>query len=79
MCVCVHIQSKCGGFPCELWLGVSAESVSVYKRGEARPLETFPYEHIVFFGAPQQSTYKISVDGRDLLFDTPQVIHTTRV
>ncbi|KAG7330718.1 hypothetical protein KOW79_004687 [Hemibagrus wyckioides] len=73
------VESKCGGFPCELWLGVSAESVSVYKRGEARPLETFPYEHIVFFGAPQQSTYKISVDGRDLLFDTPQVGEITKI
>ncbi|KAF5891520.1 unconventional myosin-X-like, partial [Clarias magur] len=73
------VESKCGGFPCELWLGVSAESVSVYKRGEARPLETFPYEHIVFFGAPMPSTYKISVDGRDLLFDTPQVGEITKI
>ncbi|XP_060786441.1 unconventional myosin-X-like isoform X3 [Neoarius graeffei] len=73
------VESKCGGFPCELWLGVSAESVSVYKRGEARPLETFPYEHIVFFGAPLASTYKISVDGRDLLFNTPQVSEITKI
>uniref|UniRef100_A0A8B9I0X9 Myosin X, like 1 n=1 Tax=Astyanax mexicanus TaxID=7994 RepID=A0A8B9I0X9_ASTMX len=67
------VESKEGGFPRELWLGVSAENVSVYKRGEAKPLETFPYEHIVFFGAPLNSTYKITVDGRDMLFDTPQV------
>ncbi|MCJ8732972.1 hypothetical protein PDJAM_G00217640 [Pangasius djambal] len=73
------VESKCGGFPCELWLGVSAESVSVYKRGEPKPLETFPYEHIVFFGAPLQSSYKISVDGRDLLFDTPQVGEITKI
>ncbi|KAK3569434.1 hypothetical protein QTP86_030061 [Hemibagrus guttatus] len=73
------VESKCGGFSCELWLGVSAESVSVYKRGEARPLETFPYEHIVFFGALQQNTYKISMDGRDLLFDTPQVGEITKI
>ncbi len=68
------VQSKEGGFPHDLWLSVSAENVSVYKRGEAKPLETFPYEHIVFFGAPHASTYKITVDGRDMFFETPQVI-----
>ncbi|XP_026992614.2 unconventional myosin-X isoform X2 [Tachysurus fulvidraco] len=73
------VESKCGGFPCELWLGVSADSVSVYKRGDARPLETFPYEHIVFFGAPQQNTYKLSVEGRDLQFDTVQVGEITKI
>ncbi|KAI5106733.1 unconventional myosin-X, partial [Silurus meridionalis] len=73
------VESKCGGFPSELWLGVCADSVSVYKRGEAKPLETFPYEHIVFFGAPLQSTYKISVDGRDLLFHTTQVGEITKI
>uniref|UniRef100_W5L1D5 Myosin X, like 1 n=1 Tax=Astyanax mexicanus TaxID=7994 RepID=W5L1D5_ASTMX len=73
------VESKEGGFPRELWLGVSAENVSVYKRGEAKPLETFPYEHIVFFGAPLNSTYKITVDGRDMLFDTPQVGEITKI
>ncbi len=68
------VQCKEGGFPHDLWLSVSAENVSVYKRGEAKPLETFPYEHIVFFGAPHASTYKITVDGRDMFFETPQVI-----
>lgn len=66
-------QCKEGGFPHDLWLSVSAENVSVYKRGEAKPLETFPYEHIVFFGAPLASTYKITVDGREMFFETPQV------
>lgn len=68
------MQCKEGGFPHDLWLSVSAENVSVYKRGEAKPLETFPYEHIVFFGAPLASTFKITVDGRDMFFETPQVI-----
>lgn len=67
------VECKEGGFPHDLWLSVSAENVSVYKRGEAKPLETFPYEHIVFFGAPLPSTYKITVDGRDMFFETPQV------
>uniref|UniRef100_A0A8C2BW91 Uncharacterized protein n=1 Tax=Cyprinus carpio TaxID=7962 RepID=A0A8C2BW91_CYPCA len=56
-----------------------AENVSVYKRGEAKPLETFPYEHIVFFGAPHASTYKITVDGRDMFFETPQVGEITKI
>uniref|UniRef100_A0A4W4H058 Myosin X, like 3 n=1 Tax=Electrophorus electricus TaxID=8005 RepID=A0A4W4H058_ELEEL len=73
------VESKEGGFPRELWLGVSAENVSVYKRGEAKPLETFPYEHIVFFGAPLPSTYKITVDGRDMFFETPQVGEITKI
>lgn len=47
--------------------------MSVYKRGEPKPLETFPYEHIIFFGAPQPCTYKITVDEREMLFETPQV------
>lgn len=70
---CVCVQCKEGGFPHDLWLGVSAENVSVYKRGEPKPLETFQYEHIVFFGAPQPSTYKIIVDEREMFFETSQV------
>ena len=71
--VCVCVQCKEGGFPHDLWLSVSAENVSVYKRGESRPLETFPYEHIIFFGAPQPNTYKITVDEREMFFETRQV------
>lgn len=73
--VLVSFQCKEGGFPHDLWLSVSAENVSVYKRGEPKPLETFPYEHIIFFGAPQPCTYKITVDEREMFFDTPQVRH----
>ncbi|KAJ8349865.1 hypothetical protein SKAU_G00249950 [Synaphobranchus kaupii] len=72
-------ECKEGGFPHDLWLGVSAENVSVYKRGEPKPLETFPYEHIVFFGAPQASTYKITVDEREMFFETPQVGEITKI
>lgn len=66
-------QCKEGGFPQDLWLGVSADAVSVYKRGEGRPLEVFPYEHILSFGAPLANTYKIVVDERELLFETSEV------
>ncbi|KAG9349282.1 hypothetical protein JZ751_027725 [Albula glossodonta] len=55
------------------------ENVSVYKRGEPKPLETFPYEHIVFFGAPLASTYKITVDEREMFFDTPLVGEITKI
>ncbi|XP_031414316.1 unconventional myosin-X isoform X2 [Clupea harengus] len=67
------VECKEGGFPHDLWLGVSADNVSVYKKGECKPLETFQYEHIVFFGAPQPSTYKITVDEREMFFETPLV------
>lgn len=67
------LQCKEGGFPQELWLGVSADAVSVYKRGEAKPLEVFQYEHILSFGAPLANTYKIVVDERELLFETSEV------
>lgn len=71
------LQSRDGAFPCELWLGVSREAVSVYKRGEPWPLEVFPYELILSFGAPLPNTYKIAVEGRELVFET-QMVRTTR-
>ncbi len=67
------VQCKEGGFPHDLWLSVSADNVSVYKRGEPKPLETFQYEHITFFGASQLCTYKIIVDEREMYFETPLV------
>uniref|UniRef100_A0A8C7XVA9 Unconventional myosin-X-like n=1 Tax=Oryzias sinensis TaxID=183150 RepID=A0A8C7XVA9_9TELE len=73
------VECKEGGFPHDLWLSVSAENVSVYKRGESKPLETFPYEHIIFFGAPQPCTYKITVDEREMFFDTPEVAEITKI
>uniref|UniRef100_A0A665WV33 Unconventional myosin-X-like n=1 Tax=Echeneis naucrates TaxID=173247 RepID=A0A665WV33_ECHNA len=73
------VECKEGGFPHDLWLSVSAENVSVYKRGESKPLETFPYEHIIFFGAPQPCTYKITVDEREMFFETPQVGEITKI
>ncbi|MBN3290150.1 MYO10 protein, partial [Polypterus senegalus] len=75
----LSLQCKEGGFPHDLWLVVSAENVSLYKRGDPKPLETFPYEHIVFFGAPQPSTYKLTVDEREMFFETPQVGEITKI
>uniref|UniRef100_A0A8D0GBA6 Unconventional myosin-X-like n=1 Tax=Sphenodon punctatus TaxID=8508 RepID=A0A8D0GBA6_SPHPU len=73
------VECKEGGFPNDLWLGVSTENVSVYKRGDPKPLETFQYEHIVFFGAPQPHTFKITVDEREMYFETPQVGEITKI
>ncbi|MEE6465320.1 hypothetical protein FKM82_006522 [Ascaphus truei] len=73
------VECKEGGFPQELWLGVSAEAVSVYKRGEGRPLEVFPYEHILSFGAPLAHTYKIVVDERELIFETSAVVDIAKL
>lgn len=62
-------------------MGISREAVSVYKRGEAWPLEVFPYEQILSFGAPLPNAYKIVVEGRELLFETQMVgvCHRVRV
>uniref|UniRef100_A0A8C8E7C7 Myosin X n=1 Tax=Otus sunia TaxID=257818 RepID=A0A8C8E7C7_9STRI len=73
------VECKEGGFPNDLWLGVSTENVSVYKRGDPKPLETFQYEHIVFFGAPQPNTFKITVDEREMFFETSQVCERIRL
>lgn len=69
----VSFQCRDGSFPTELWLGVSREAISVYKRGEPWPLEVFPYELILSFGAPLPNAYKIAVEGRELVFETQMV------
>ncbi|XP_028293369.1 unconventional myosin-X isoform X1 [Gouania willdenowi] len=73
------VECKEGGFPHDLWLGVSADNVSVYKRGEPKPLETFQYEQITFFGASQPCTYKVIVDEREIFFETPLVGEITKI
>ncbi|KAK5857622.1 hypothetical protein PBY51_010853 [Eleginops maclovinus] len=73
------VECKEGGFPHDLWLSVSADNLSVYKRGEPKPLETFQYVHITFFGASQPCTYKISVDEREMFFETPLVGEITKI
>ncbi|CAB1427869.1 unnamed protein product, partial [Pleuronectes platessa] len=73
------VECKEGGFPHDLWLSVSADNVSVYKRGEPKPLETFQYEHITFFGTSQPCTYKIIVDEREIFFETPLVGEITKI
>lgn len=56
-----------------LWLGVGAKAVSLYKPGEPEPLDSFCYGRISSFGASDSSTFRLSVEDRDLLFETSQV------
>ncbi|XP_061549912.1 unconventional myosin-X isoform X1 [Phycodurus eques] len=74
-----NVECRDGTFPCELWLGVSRHAVSVYKRGEPWPLEVFPYELVRSFGAPLANTYKIAVDGRQLVFQTLMVMDIAKL
>ncbi|KAJ3594569.1 hypothetical protein NHX12_003876 [Muraenolepis orangiensis] len=74
-----NVESQDGAFPSELWLGVSRQAVSLYKRGEPWPLEVFPYEQILSFGAPQPNAYKMAVEGRELLFETPLVMDIAKL
>ncbi|KAG7273321.1 LOW QUALITY PROTEIN: hypothetical protein CRUP_014431, partial [Coryphaenoides rupestris] len=74
-----NVESQDGAYPSELWLGVSRQAVSLYKRGEPWPLEVFPYEHILSFGAPLPNTYKIAVENRELLFETPLVMDIAKL
>uniref|UniRef100_A0A8C4N920 Uncharacterized protein n=1 Tax=Eptatretus burgeri TaxID=7764 RepID=A0A8C4N920_EPTBU len=59
--------------PRELWLGVSAEAVSIYLRGEKVPRDSLQYERIASFGVPSNKLYRLQVDNRELLFKTTQV------
>ncbi|KAM4556029.1 unconventional myosin-X [Fundulus diaphanus] len=74
-----NVECRDGAFPSELWLGVSREAVSVYKRGEPWPLEVFPYELILSFGAPLPNAYKIAVEGRELVFETQMVMDIAKL
>ncbi|KAK5614657.1 Unconventional myosin-X [Crenichthys baileyi] len=74
-----NVEGRDRAFPTELWLGVSRESISVYKRGEPWPLEVFPYELILSFGAPLPNAYKITVEGRELVFETQMVMDIAKL
>ncbi|XP_040924063.1 LOW QUALITY PROTEIN: unconventional myosin-X [Betta splendens] len=74
-----NVECRDGAFPSELWLGVSREAISVYKRGELWPLEVFPYEQILSFGAPLPNSYKIAVEGRELVFETSMVMDIAKL
>ncbi|NXG19861.1 MYO10 protein, partial [Grallaria varia] len=66
-------QSPVSARPQHLWLGIGAKAVSLYKPGEPEPLDSFCYGRISSFGASDSSTFRLSVEDRDLLFETSQV------
>lgn len=74
-----NVECRDGAFPSELWLGVSREAISVYKRGEPWPQQVFPYEQILSFGAPLPNSYKITVEGRELVFETHMVMDIAKL
>ncbi|XP_069792176.1 unconventional myosin-X-like isoform X2 [Narcine bancroftii] len=78
-CTFFDVECKEGGFPSELWLAVSSGGVSIYKRGAARPLECFSFEEIAAFGAPLPNTYRLTVGGREMFFETAQVAEITKI
>ncbi|NWI31352.1 MYO10 protein, partial [Sula dactylatra] len=69
----LSLQSPVGAGPQRLWLGIGAKAVSLYKPGEPEPLDSFCYSRISSFGASDSSTFRLSVEDRDLLFETSQV------
>lgn len=69
----LSLQSPVGAGPQRLWLGIGAKAVSLYKPGEPEPLDSFCYGRISSFGASDSSTFRLSVEDRDLLFETSQV------
>uniref|UniRef100_A0A8D2P572 Pleckstrin homology, MyTH4 and FERM domain containing H3 n=1 Tax=Zosterops lateralis melanops TaxID=1220523 RepID=A0A8D2P572_ZOSLA len=69
----LSLQSPVGCGPQRLWLGIGAKAVSLYKPGEPEPLDSFCYGRISSFGASDSSTFRLSVEDRDLLFETSQV------
>ncbi|NXI48072.1 MYO10 protein, partial [Galbula dea] len=65
-------QNTVGSGPQRLWLGIGAKAVSLYKPGEPEPLDSFCYGRISSFGASDSSTFCLSVEDQDLLFETSQ-------
>jgi len=66
--------------PPELWLGVGFRNVSIYQRGDSRPITSYSYEDISSFGAPKPNRYKIIVESREpIVFDTEAVIEIAKL
>ncbi|XP_078080421.1 unconventional myosin-X [Mustelus asterias] len=55
------------------WLAVGAKGIAVYKQGEAEAVESFDYKQISSFEAMDRNTFKITLNKRDLLFESCKV------
>ncbi|XP_062364172.1 pleckstrin homology domain-containing family H member 3 isoform X8 [Cinclus cinclus] len=53
--------------------GSTLFDVDLHAPGEPEPLDSFCYGRISSFGASDSSTFRLSVEDRDLLFETSQV------
>ncbi|XP_071955935.1 unconventional myosin-X-like isoform X3 [Antedon mediterranea] len=68
-------------YPKSIWLSVNKSMVAVHKINDPNPLDEFPYEKILSFGAPIPNEYKIIVEGRrsELTFDTTEVFEIAKL
>ncbi|KAL4660520.1 unconventional myosin-X-like [Arapaima gigas] len=71
--------SSTGSFCQKVWLGVAAQSLSLYRQGEAEALECVPYSQICSYGASDSSTFKVTAGDRDLLFETSRLTDITHL
>ncbi|XP_043910642.1 pleckstrin homology domain-containing family H member 3 [Protopterus annectens] len=62
-----------GSLISKLWLGIDAKAVSIYQQGEPEPFETYCYSQIASYGKLDKNTFKITVDEKDLIFETNKV------
>ncbi|XP_029428580.1 pleckstrin homology domain-containing family H member 3 isoform X2 [Rhinatrema bivittatum] len=72
-------MSSTGSFSQKLWLGVGAQTLSLYKQGEVEPFESFSYGQISSFSVLDSNTLKVSAGDKDLLFETTKVDEITQL
>ncbi|XP_058862535.1 pleckstrin homology domain-containing family H member 3 isoform X2 [Acipenser ruthenus] len=65
--------SSTGSFSQQLWLGVAATSVSLYRQGDPEPLESIHYGQISSYGVSDSTTFKITAGDREFLFETSKL------
>ncbi|KAM9296039.1 pleckstrin homology domain-containing family H member 3 [Gastrophryne carolinensis] len=66
-------MSSAGSFSQRLWLGVSASSLSLYKHGEVEPFENIQYKQITSFSVSDHSCFKVSIEEKEMTFETSKV------
>lgn len=72
-------MSSVGSFSQRLWLGISATALSLYKQGDVDAFETIQYSHITSFGVSDNSTFKVSVGEKEMIFETSKVDEITQL
>ncbi|CAJ0967818.1 unnamed protein product [Ranitomeya imitator] len=72
-------MSSVGSFSQRLWLGINATSLSLYKHGEVDSFESIQYSQITSFGVSDNSTFKVSVGEKEMIFETSKVDEITQL